>query len=61
MPGEVAMTDLATAARDEITEALAHLARDAGRLTRADPLWERKHASIDALLAAWETLPREDR
>ena len=55
------MADLAQAARDEITEALTHLARDAGRLTRADPAWERKHASIDRLLDSLETLPREDR
>jgi len=51
--------DLATAARDEITEALAHLARDAGRLPAGDPRWDRKHASIDALLDALALIPQD--
>ena len=60
MPGEVPMPpDLATAARQEITEALAHLAHDAGRMSRADPMWERKHASIDRLLSALELIPED--
>ena len=59
MPGEVVMTDLATAARQEITEALAHLAHDAGRLALADPAHARKHASIDRLLSALELIPED--
>lgn len=52
------MPTLEAAAYAEITEALAHLAHDAGRLTRADPAWERKHASIDKLLDHLDTLER---
>ena len=51
--------DLAHAARDEITEALAHLAHDAGRLALADPAHARKHASIDRLLSALELIPED--
>ncbi len=57
MPGEVDMPpDLATAARQEITEAIRHLACDAAMLDTRDPRWAKKHASIDALLAHLDTL-----
>ena len=53
------MTDLAAAARDEITEALTHLAHDAGRLALADPAHARKHEKIDRLLDALALIPQD--